>query len=224
MEELGRCKKIYSYKHRTIFVGTSGDQSLISQRLREVKNLLGDPSLGDPDREVIFRRIQRLVCGIAVLRVGAPTEIELRERKDRVDDALHATQAAVEEGVLPGGGTALVKASMILEKEVKSQKMNGFRVGAEIIRHACRAPMAQIAKNSGVSSEIVMQKAMKTKKNVGYDATTDTWVDMFDAGIIDPLKVVRCALENASSTARMLLSVGCSVVDDELFGTGPEKS
>ena len=114
---------------------------------------------------------------------------------------------------------ALLKASTVLEKAFKSSKVDGYRVGAEIVRDACRAPLSQIITNSGLSPEIIIQKAIKAKGGFGYNAATGKWVDMYECGVIDPLKVVRCALENASSVARMLLSVGCAVVEDELFSS-----
>ena len=216
LESLGKCKKIISYKHRTIFVGGTGDEEKIKSRLSDLKNLLNDPTLDQPDHAAIARRIQRLSGAIAVLRVGAATEIELRERKDRVEDALNATQAAIEEGIVAGGGMALVKAARCLKKKHPRNLSNDFVVGIEIVRNACFAPLRQIVINTGESAEIVVQKASKIRyNNYGYNAASAEWVDMFDEGIIDPLKVVRSALENASSTARMLLSVGCTIVEDD---------
>ena len=215
LDELGGCKKVVSSKYRTVFIGSAGSKEDVRSRLHDVKVLTEDPTLDEPDQEAIGRRIQRLAGGVAVLRVGAATELELRERKDRVDDALHATQAAVEEGILPGGGIALVKASGSLKKKLKAIPNGGVKVGAEIIQHACCMPLMQIVSNSGDSPEIIVQKAQRTRYNMGYNAADGSWVNMFEQGIIDPLKVVRCALENASSTARMLLSVGCSIVHDE---------
>mgnify|MGYP001483323017 CR=1 FL=1 len=223
LDDLGKCKKIVSSKYKTVFIGTAGNNQEIERRLGNVRDMLNDPGLDDPDRESIKRRIRRLSCGVAVLRVGAATELELRERKDRVDDALNATQAAAEEGILPGGGVALVRASVSLKKKIKPLPNDGFRAGAEIIYNACSAPLKQIVTNSGGTPEIIVQKAKKAKYNSGYNAANGTWVNMFDAGIIDPLKVVRCALENASSVSRMLISVGCSITHDELHAN-PEGS
>ena len=214
IDQLGGCKKIISTKNRTIFIGTQGADENRVKRQRDVMKLLDDPTLDDVDKDALSRRIARLASGVAVLHVGAPTEIELRERKDRVEDALNATQAAVEEGVLPGGGIALVRASNSIKKKKNNHFSEDFRVGMEIVRSACSAPLKQIVTNAGASSEVIVQKAMRLKYNNGYDATTGKWIDMFDAGIIDPLKVVRSALENASSTSRMLLSVGCAIVED----------
>ena len=214
LEDLGRCKKIMCFKHRTVFVGSTGDEKNKQDRLSEVRNLLNDPTLEDADAASIHRRIQRLASGVAVLRVGAATEVELRERKDRVDDALAATQAAVQEGILPGGGIALVRASQNLESHLENETVD-FMVGVDIVKKACQAPLRQIVSNSGGLPDIAIQTALTSEDNHGYDASNDKWVDMFTAGIIDPLKVVRSALENASSASRMLLSVGCAMTDDE---------
>jgi chaperonin GroEL (HSP60 family) len=216
LDDLGKCKKVLSYKHRTVFVGAGGAEEEREHALAEVKSLLDDIILDEVEKAALNRRVQRLAGGVAVLRVGAATEVELHERKDRVEDALHATQAASEEGVVAGGGMALVRASSGLKKVRRSVKESeDFKVGIDVICKACCAPLKQIVENSGGSSEIIVQKALKTSYNYGYNAATEEWVDMFNAGIIDPLKVVRTAIENASSVARMLLSVGCAVIEDE---------
>ena len=216
LDDLGKCKKVLSYKHRTIFVGAGGAEEERKQAIVEVKSLLTDVTLDEIEKAALKRRIQRLCGGVAILRVGAATEVELHERKDRVEDALHATQAASEEGIVAGGGMALVRASADLKKSRRGIKESeDFKVGIDIVCKACCAPLKQIVENSGGSSEIVVQKALKTSYNSGYNAATGEWVDMFDVGIIDPLKVVRTAIENASSVARMLLSVGCAVIEDD---------
>jgi chaperonin GroEL len=215
LSDLGICKKVLCYKHRTVFVGVGGSEEARQHALAEVKLIFEDVTLDDMERATLTRRMQRLAGGVAVLRVGAATEVELLERKDRVEDALHATQAASEEGIVAGGGMALVRASSSLKKCRRSIKQSeDFRVGVDIVCKACCSPLKQIVENSGESSEIVVQKAIKTSYNSGYNAATGEWVNMFEAGIIDPLKVVRTALENASSVARMLLSVGCAIAED----------
>ena len=224
IDKLGGCKKIISTKNHTIFVGTQGAEENRIRRQKNVTDLLDDPTLDDIDRQAISRRLGRLASGVAVLHVGAPTEVELRERKDRVEDALNATQAAVEEGIVPGGGIALVRASSNIKRQKTRQFSEDFKVGMEIIKTACAAPLKQIVTNAGTSSEVVVQKALRLKYNNGYDAVTGKWIDMFEAGIIDPLKVVRSALENASSTSRMLLSVGCAVVDDNNISSPSRES
>jgi len=216
IDTLGSCKKIISTKHRTVFVDPAGCETARSQRMDDLKQLMDDPTLDDLDRQALSRRTSRLASGVAVLRVGGATEVELQERKDRVEDALSATQAAVEEGIVPGGGLALVKASNCIKNAAKTKQYDDdFKVGMEIIRKACFVPLRQIVINAGVSSDVVVQKASRLKYNSGYDAATGKWTDMFEAGIIDPLKVVRSALENASSTSKMLLSVGCTVIVDK---------
>ena len=186
-------------------------------RANELRKAIQDPTLSGPDRDVISRRLQRLAGGVAILRVGGATEVELMERKDRVDDALHATQAAVEEGLLFGGGVALVRAARHLEGIKVHRKEVGIQVGIDVVRKACLEPLMQIVRNSGGAPEVVLEKVLKSKDhNRGYNASTGEYVDMFEAGIIDPLKVVRSALENASSAACNLLSVGCAMVHDEV--------
>ena len=216
LNDLGKCQKILSYKNRTIFMGVDGDDEERKELLGNIKSSLEDVTLDEIERQMIERRIQRLASNVAVLRIGAPTEVELRERKDRVEDALNATQAAAEEGIVPGGGIALVKAAAVLRKRKRrGNESDDFRVGIDIVQRACCAPLRQIVLNAGGSAEIIVQKALKASYNYGCNATTGEWVDMFEAGIIDPLKVVRVAIENASSVARMLLSVGCAIVEDE---------
>ena len=139
--------------------------------------------------------------------------MELKDRKDRVDDALNATQAAVEEGIVPGGGVALVRASASISIDDFDED---HHPGVKIIKSACHAPLTQIVKNAGGSAEVVIDKISSTSQNVGYDAKNSRYDDMFEAGIIDPAKVVRCAIENASSAASMMLSVGCAMVEDSL--------
>ena len=215
LEQFGRCKKVAVGKHSTVFVGGGGDSTSIKDRVEDIQKLLCDPSLNDRDVGMVRARLAMLAGGVAILRVGAHTEIEMRERKDRVEDALNATQAAVEEGILPGGGVALVKASSKLKKNFKDVPGDGFAAGVEIINKACQAPVRQISENAGAFPEIVIQKIETNNSNLGFDAASGEFTDMFDSGIIDPLKVVRSALENSSSTARMLLSIGCAIIEDD---------
>ena len=215
LDELGKCKKIISTKYKTVFVDTGGTKDACSTRQNDIRELLSDPTLDEIERQELSRRMERLASGVAVLHVGAVTEVELHERKDRVEDALHATQAALEEGVVPGGGIALVRAAECIKRSNDRQFSEDFRVGMKIVQTACHVPLRQIVINAGINDEIVVQKTLKLKYNKGYDAASGKWEDMFEAGIIDPLKVVRSALENATSVARMLLSVGCAIVDDE---------
>ena len=214
VEDLGTCKKIIVTKSSTTFIDASGDEANISNRVSEIRGILDDPTISEQEAQVLSRRLRRLVGGVAVLRVGAATEVALREKKDRVEDALCATQAAVEEGILPGGGVALVRASKILDKVKVSNEVDGVAVGVDVVRRACSYPLMQIVNNAGGSPEVVFEKVARLKGNKGFNAYTLEFVDMIDSGIIDPLKVVRSALENASSVACSLLSVGCAMVED----------
>jgi chaperonin GroEL len=214
LNDLGQCKRISSGKSSTVFIDANGSAAAIDARVSSIRSYLSTPDLLDPERDSALRRLQRLAGGVAILRVGGATEIELRERKDRVEDALHATQAAVAEGILPGGGVALVRASKALGR-LKEGGASGHKVGMEIVRKACESPMRQIVQNSGGTPDVVLARVHNYRGNKGYDARSGKFVDMLETGIIDPLKVIRCALENASSTACSLLSVGCAVVEDE---------
>ena len=219
LSDLGSCRRVIIHKNRTIFVGCKGDNEEIEGRIQQIRELLDDPSLETSEIGSIHRRIARLSGGVAVLRVGGATELELQERKDRVDDALNATQAAVDEGILPGGGVALVKASVCLQKSFKKKSSRDFYAGVEIVKKACEAPLRQITSNAGELPEIILKKVERSKSGLGYDASSCKYVDMLERGIIDPLKVVRSALENASSTARMLLSVSCAITMDDEYTT-----
>lgn len=215
IDDLGTCKKIIVTKASTTFIDASGSEADIANRVSEIRGILDDPSISEQESQVLNRRLRRLVGGVAVLRVGAATEVALREKKDRVEDALCATQAAVEEGILPGGGVALVRASKSLDKVKVTNEVDGVAVGVDVVRRACSYPLRQIVENAGGSPEVVFEKVARLKGNKGFNAYTLEFVDMLESGIIDPLKVVRSALENASSVACSLLSVGCAMVEDE---------
>ena len=214
IEDLGMCKKIVVTKSSSTFIDASGSEADIASRVEEIKSALSDPSISSQELQVLQRRLNRLVGGVAVLRVGAATEVALREKKDRVEDALCATQAAIEEGIVPGGGVALVRASKSLDKVKVTNEVDGVAVGIDVVRRACSYPLRQIVENAGGSPEVVFEKVTRLKGNKGFNAYTLEFVDMLDSGIIDPLKVVRSALENASSVACSLLSVGCAMVED----------
>jgi chaperonin GroEL len=215
LSDLGTCRKVIVSKTKSIFIDCAGDKKDIEKRVQDIRHKLSDPTLEDMSREIEERRLAMLAGGVAVLRVGGSTEIELLERKDRVDDALHATQAAVEEGILAGGGVALVKASRCLEKIDRKLYSNDYLAGINIVKASCAAPLMQIVQNAGGPAQVVLERVKRIKDGKGYDIYTDQWVNMFDAGIIDPLKVVRYALEHASSAACNLLSVGCAMVEVE---------
>jgi chaperonin GroEL len=214
-DKLGTCKRVEVYRNRTIFVGVNTETPLVKERVESIRSQLQSPGLSREEQELSHRRLARLSGGIAVLRVGGSTELEMRERKDRVEDALHATQAAVEEGLLPGGGVALVRASDRIRARIPAEATRDFISGADVINRACRAPLMQIVQNSGKqSAEVVLNKVLELPSGQGYDARAGRFVDMMTSGIIDPLKVVRCALENSTSAAISLLSVGCAIVED----------
>jgi chaperonin GroEL len=218
-EDFGKCKRVRVKRTNTLFVTGQNNSDDLNERIEKIREQLGSEDIDDEDTAVLNYRLNQLAGGIAVLRVGAASEAEMIERKDRVDDALHATKAALEEGVLPGGGVALVRASNIISPLMKmnSDKPADFLTGLSIVQSACQAPMRQIVKNTGRSPDVVVQRILETyneNNNYGYDARNEVYGDMIDLGILDPLKVVRCALENASSVASMLLSVGCGMIED----------
>jgi len=214
LQDLGRCKRAIVGRYRTILIDAAGKKEEIEERSREIRSQIEDPSIDQQDRDVLRRRLARLAGGVAVLRVGGATEPELKERRDRVDDALHATKAAVEEGILPGGGTALVRAAARARRRLARGRSDSFKQGAEVVFQSCCAPLRQIVSNAGRNPELILSKVERLRDNMGYDAATERYVDTLEMGIVDPLKVVRSALENAHSAASMLLSVGCTVVED----------
>ena len=213
LESLGRCKRVVVSRGSSIFIGGNGDSEEISARVESIRSQLSNISIDTDEENVLRLRLSRLAGGVAVLRVGGATESELRERKDRVDDALNATQAAIDEGIVPGGGIALVRAS---EKLSDMGDLDGVSAGVEIVRRACLSPLKQIVLNAGCSPELILEKIKKVKKSsYGYDASTGEFGNMLDMGIIDPTKVVRSALRNASSAASMMLTVGCTMIEDD---------
>jgi len=213
LSDLGTCKNLSVSKMFTAFIGGNGDADEISERVESLRESLGGYTLDENEEKLTKLRLSRLSGGVAILRVGGATEAELRERKDRVDDALSATQAAIEEGIVPGGGVALVKASSSLSTKKHS---DGVSAGIEVVKRACQYPLKQIVENSGGSPELVFQKVSKSsKESFGYNAFSDQFGDMLEMGIIDPSKVVRSALENAASAASMMLTVGCTMIEDD---------
>jgi chaperonin GroEL len=209
IEDLGKAKKITIDKDNTTIVEGSGTQGAIEGRVKQLRTQV-EETTSDYDREKLQERLAKLVGGVAVIKVGAATETEMKEKKARVEDAMHATKAAVEEGIVPGGGVALLKCSKVLD----GLKLEGDqKVGADIVRRAIEAPMRWIATNAGVEGSIVVQKVKEGSKdaNYGYNAATDVYEDMVKAGVIDPTKVVRSALQNASSIASLLLTTEAMV-------------
>jgi chaperonin GroEL len=202
MEDLGKAKKITVDKDNTTIVEGGGNHKDIEGRVRQIRTQV-EETTSDYDREKLQERLAKLVGGVAVIKVGAATETEMKEKKARVEDAMHATKAAVEEGIVPGGGVALLRAV----KAVEALKLEGDqRVGAAIIKRALEEPMRWIAANAGHEGSIVVAKVRDMKQDEGFNAATDTYEDLVKAGVIDPAKVVRNALQNASSIASLLLT------------------
>ena len=203
---LGSAKKIVVTKDSTLIAQGAGDKAAINARADEIRKLMAT-STSDYDKEKLAERLAKLVGGVAVIKVGGMTEVEVKEKKDRVDDALAATRAAVADGIVAGGGIALVRAAAALDKLTGAN--TDQNVGIDIVRRALVAPCAQIAENAGVSGEIVVGKVMESKDyNFGYNAQTGEYVDMMKSGIIDPAKVVKTAIQAAASTAGVLLTTG----------------
>ena len=209
LEYLGRAKRIVSDKDNTTIVDGGGKKDAIKARINEIKVQI-DKTSSDYDREKLQERLAKLSGGVAVINVGAATEVEMKEKKARVEDALHATRAAVEEGIIPGGGVALLRAQDALDK---LKLKGGQSVGVDILRRALEAPIRQICENAGAEASIVVQNVRDGKGAYGFDARDQSYVDLFKAGIIDPTKVARVAVENACSIAGMLLITEVAVTE-----------
>jgi chaperonin GroEL len=207
--ELGRAKQIVIDKDNTTIIEGAGKSAEIKGRIEQLRREIENVT-SDYDREKLEERLAKLAGGVAKVNVGAATESEMKEKKARVEDALHATRAAVEEGILPGGGVALLRASVAVKPEGLSQDEE---VGYKIIQRACRAPLTQIAANAGQDGGIVCEKVADAKGNMGYNAATNVYEDMVEAGVIDPTKVTRTALQNASSVATLLLTSDALVAE-----------
>lgn len=211
IEQLGKAKKIVVTKDDTTLIEGQGDQNAISDRTSLIKRQIEETD-SDYDREKLQERLAKLAGGVGVIRVGAATEIEMKEKKDRVDDAQHATKAAVEEGILPGGGVAFVRCIGAVNKKADSLK-GDQQTGARIIVRALTEPLRQISANAGQEGSIILQQVEKGKNSEGYNALTGEFVDMLTAGILDPTKVSRLALENAASVAALLLTTEAIVAE-----------
>jgi len=209
LEYLGSCKKVVSDKDNTTIVDGVGSKNAIKARVNEIRVQI-DQTSSDYDKEKLQERLAKLSGGVAVLNVGAATEVEMKEKKARVDDALHATRAAVEEGIVAGGGVALLRASLELDK-VKTDATQ--QVGVDIMKRALEGPIRQICENAGVESSIVVQKVLEGKNDFGFDARNEEYVNMFKAGIIDPAKVARVAVENAASISGLLLTTEAAITE-----------
>ncbi|MEK6605757.1 MAG: chaperonin GroEL [Nitrospirota bacterium] len=209
LTDLGRAKRVTIDKDNTTLVEGHGDKKKIDARTKQIKAQV-EESTSDYDREKLQERLAKIVGGVAVINVGASTETEMKEKKARVEDALHATKAAVEEGVVPGGGVALLRCIPALEK-IKLD--HDQQVGINIVRRALEEPIRQIAGNAGLEGSVVVERVKKEKETMGFDAGSEKYVDMLEAGIIDPTKVTRCALQNAASVAGLMLTTEVMVTE-----------
>ena len=212
--DLGVSEKITISKDKTTIVGGQGVKGDIEQRVAQIKGQVGDTT-DDFDKQMLKQRLAKLTGGVAVLHVGAATEVEMKEKKDRVDDALAATRAAVEEGIVPGGGTAYIRAT---SEEPMPSSNNDEKIGGEIVLKAIEAPLRQIASNAGVDSSDIIDTIRSSKGGFGYNAKDEKFEDLYTAGIIDPTKVSRVALENAVSVAGMVLITECVISDTIVNG------
>ena len=210
IDMLGTAERVTIDKDNTTIVNGSGEKKSINERVNQIKTQI-ETTTSDYDKEKLQERLAKLAGGVAVLYVGAASEVEMKEKKDRVDDALHATRAAVEEGIVAGGGVALIRSRKELDK-IKASNDDEF-TGIQIISRALEAPVRTIVENAGGEGSVVVAKIIEGKGGFGYDAKSEQYVDLFEAGIIDPKKVTRVALENAASVAGMILTTECALVD-----------
>jgi len=212
LTQLGRAKSVKVEKENTTIINGLGKSENIRDRIGQIKKQIAETT-SDYDREKLQERLAKLAGGVAVINVGAPTEVELKERKHRVEDTVNATRAAIEEGVIPGGGVALAQAAKKMESFDLSGLTDEEQIGYKIVRRALEEPMRQIAENAGEDGAIIADKCKNSKPGVGYDANNDKWVNMVEAGIIDPVKVTRSALQNAASIAALILTSECAITD-----------
>ena len=211
LDMLGRAKTVIVTKDNTTFIDGLGSKKNITDRVVSIQNRIEDAT-SDYDREKLQERLAKLDGGVAVINVGAATESEMKEKKARVEDALHATRAAVEEGIVPGGGTALIRCIPELEK-LDNFKNEDEKIGKTIILKAIEEPLRVLASNAGVDGSLVVQEVIKRKGNEGYDVATGEYTDLVKAGVVDPKKVTRCAIQNAASIAALLLTTECVITD-----------
>jgi chaperonin GroEL len=212
ISQLGKAKTIKIDKDNTTIINGAGKNKDIQDRIAQIKAQIEDTS-SDYDREKLQERLAKLAGGVAVINVGAATEVELKEKKHRVEDALSATRAAIEEGIVPGGEIALIQAALALDKADTSTLTDEEKVGFKIVKRALEEPIRQIAENAGLDGAVVADRAKNEKKGIGFDAAKMEWVDMVKAGIIDPAKVTRSALQHAASIASLLLTTECAITD-----------
>ncbi len=218
IQDLGRAEKVVSDKENTTIIGGKGAKSAIEARIKEIRAEI-DKSTSDYDKEKLQERLAKLSGGVAIIRVGAATETEMKEKKHRVEDALSAARAAVEEGIVPGGEISLINAMGKLDKMLKgSDEDEEIRVGVNIVKKALEAPIRRLASNAGQDGSVIIDTVRRTaidkkNKNIGYNVLTGEYTDMIAAGVIDPVKVVRGALENAASIAAMMLTTDVLITD-----------
>ena len=211
LDMLGRAKRVLIEKENTTVIEGAGSHDLIKGRCEQIRAQV-EETTSDYDKEKLQERLAKLAGGVAVIRVGGSTEIEVKERKDRVDDALHATRAAVEEGIVPGGGVALARASLVLAPLASDTHDQKF--GIEIVRRAIQSPLRQIAENSGADGAVIEGKVLENSSySFGYDAQSGSYKDLIEAGIVDPTKVVRVALQNAASVAGLLITTEAMIAE-----------
>jgi chaperonin GroEL len=213
LSHLGSAKTITIDKNETTIVQGAGKQGDVKARVQQIRNQIENTE-SEYDREKLQERLAKLTGGVAIVSVGAGTEAEMKQKKARVEDALHATRAAVEEGIVPGGGVALIRCKEAVEK-ARSQAKGDEKIGVDIVLHALEAPIRQIADNGGLDGAVVADEVAGKAVNVGYDANKGEYVDMLKAGIIDPVKVVRVALTNAASIAGLMLTTEALVTNLE---------
>jgi chaperonin GroEL len=213
VEDLGRAKKITIDKDNTTIIEGAGNSKDIEGRVKQIRAQI-EETTSDYDREKLQERLAKLVGGVAVIKVGAATETEMKEKKARVEDAMHATKAAVEEGIVPGGGVALLRSTPALDKLAKSSDLtHGERVGVGIVRRAAEEPMRWIAQNAGEEGNMVVAKVRGLDSETGYNAASNKYENLTEAGVIDPTKVVRFAIQNAASIAGLMLTTEAVVAE-----------
>ncbi|MCX5881428.1 MAG: chaperonin GroEL, partial [Deltaproteobacteria bacterium] len=209
IKDLGKCKSVKIDKDNTTIIDGAGDRQAMEGRVRQIRAQI-EETTSDYDREKLQERLAKLIGGVALIRIGAATETEMKEKKARVEDALNATRAAVEEGIVPGGGVALVRCIKALEKvEVKGEQKHGI----SILKRALEEPLRQIAENAGFEGSVVLNKVMEGKNDFGFNADTSVYENLIAAGVIDPTKVVRFALQNAASVAGMMLTTEAMITE-----------
>ena len=208
IEDLGSATRIEVTKDNTIIIGGAGAADVILTRVQNIRTQI-EEATSDYDKEKMQERVAKLAGGVAVIKVGAATEVEMKEKKDRVDDALHATKAAVEEGIVAGGGVALVRAKSAI-KDLKGDN-HDQDAGIAIVMRAIEEPLRQIVQNAGVEASVVVNEIIKGSGNYGFNAANETYGDMLAMGVVDPTKVTRCALQNAAGVAGLLLTTDCAI-------------